>query len=133
MRCIAVLFLAAASTACSTAPQPRSPRAEAQLRDALAGRVAQTPVDCLHASRSNDMIVVDDNTILFRDGNRLYRNDLAGGSCSGLGMGNTLVTRQIGGQGLCRGDIAHVINPGSGMTLGACVMGDFVPYTAARR
>ncbi len=125
------LVFGSALVGCSTGPSPRSPNAQAHLEQILAGKVAQAPIDCLHRSNSSDMIVIDDHTILFREGRRVYRNDLAGGSCPGLATGNILVTRQFGGQGLCRGEIAHVISPGSGMTVGSCVMGDFVPYTTA--
>ena len=130
MRRLSLLLLTVTVAACSTAPQPRSPKAAAHLEELLGGKVAQAPINCLHRSSSSDMIVIDDHTIVFREGRRLYRNDLGGGSCPGLGMGNTLVTRQFGGQGLCRGDVAQVINSGSGMTIGSCVMGDFVPYSA---
>jgi hypothetical protein len=47
-----------------------------------------------------------------------------------LGAGHyALVTRQFSGS-LCRGDIATVADLSSGMTVGSCVMGDFVPYTS---
>ena len=65
----------------------RSLRAQQTLDRYLTGRTAGAPQSCLPRYRSEDMIVVDDNTILFRDGsNRIWRNDPAGG-CSGLGLG----------------------------------------------
>jgi len=133
MRSMSFLLLTAALAACSTAPQPRTAQAEAQLERLLAGKVAQQPVDCLPTYRSGDMVVIDDNTILFREGrNRIFRNDLNGGSCTGLGGGHyALVTKQFGG-GLCRGDIAQVMDVSNGMTVGSCVMGDFVPYTSPK-
>ena len=58
----------------------------------------------------------------------VYINHLEGG-CSHLGQGNyALVTRQSG-SGLCHGDIAEVADVSNGITVGSCVIGDFVPYT----
>jgi hypothetical protein len=76
------------------------------------------------------MVVVDERTILYRDGsNRVWRNDM-NGPCSGLGRpGTAIVTRQFGGSGLCRGEIAQVVDTVGGFTVGSCSFGDFVPYT----
>lgn len=134
MRTLILLGLATSAAACSTAaplPEQRSARAEERLAKELAGRVAGVPVSCLPTYRSNDMIAIDDSTILFRDGTtRIWRNDVQGGGCNLLGAGGyTLVTRTSGGIGLCRGDIGQVMDLRSGTTVGSCVMGDFVPYT----
>ncbi len=132
MRGMSLLLVAATLAGCSTAPEPRSARAEDQLRRALDGKVAQAAVSCLPSFRSGDMTVIDDNTILFREGRTVYRNDLNGGRCSQLGSGHyALVTRSFGG-GLCRGDIAQVMDVANGFTVGSCVIGDFVPYRAPR-
>lgn len=135
MRSVSLLLLGAAVTCCSTAPPaPRSPSAEAHLQSLLAGKVAGAPVDCIPSTAADNMIVVDDDTLLFRDGSRrVWRNDLEGGSCYGLRMGGTLVTRrEVGTSSLCRGDVSHVLVSGGSLT-STCVMGQFVPYTTAGR
>lgn len=131
MRSMSLLLLAAALGACSTTPQPgRTADAEAHLHKLLDGRVASAPKTCLPHYRADNMVVIDDNTILFRDGRTVYRNDFQGGTCSRLGSGfYALLTRTSGGTGLCRGDIAEVVDTSSGMQVGSCVLGDFVPYT----
>lgn len=124
-----------AGCAVSTAQQgQRSPRAQQTLDRYLTGRAAGAPQSCLPRYRADDMIVVDDRTILFRDGsNRVWRNDPAGG-CRGLGRpGTALVTRSFGGTGLCRGEIATVVDTASGFTVGSCALGDFVPFTGPGR
>lgn len=130
MRTLGVLLVASALTACSTAPQPveRSERAEARLQQELAGLSVAGPAEsCIPNYRADQMVVVDDNTILFRETqNRLWRNEVQG-SCSSLGMGNTLVLRSSGGS-LCRGEIGEVVDLRSGVTMGSCVLGDFIPY-----
>lgn len=133
MRTMPLLIIAATLAGCSTAPQAPvyNARAEAELQRALAGKVAGQPVSCLPSFRKHDMIRVDDDTILFRDGaRRVYRNELMG-SCNGLGShAYALVTNTVGGSGrLCRGDIAQVVDISNGTTVGSCALGDFVPYT----
>jgi hypothetical protein len=130
MRPAAIILIAAAASACaaSAATEPRTAKAETRLQKALAGKVAGAPVKCLPSYRSNDMTIIDDNTILYRDGrNRVYRNDPPGG-CSPMGNpGYTLVTRPLTGQS-CRGDIVRVVDLTSRMTVGSCSLGDFVVY-----
>ena len=134
MRYQALLLFAAAVGSCAPVqPAPRTPQAETQLQHLLSGRVQGPAISCLPDYRSNDMVVIDDNTVLFRDGRTVYRNDFQGGSCPHLGNGNfALLTKRIGGSGLCRGDIAEVKDLVNHFTVGSCVMGDFVPYTKPR-
>ncbi|GAC1579610.1 MAG: hypothetical protein NVS3B5_12840 [Sphingomicrobium sp.] len=135
-RLASILTLAATLGGCaSTVEQPyqRTARQENDLGRALAGKVAGRPVDCLQSFRSGDMQVIDDNTILFRDGSRTYVQSPIGG-CAPLGSGHyTLVTRSFGGSGLCRGDIARVVDlTGGGMTVGSCSLNSFVPFERPR-
>ena len=132
MRVISVIIGGAILASCTAGPEPAPLRTAAKQREyqlALQGKVAQRPVSCLPSYRSGDMRTIDDNTILFRDGaSRVYVNHMQGG-CSSLSRGNyTLVTRSFGGSGLCRGDIAQVVDLLNGMQVGSCVFGDFTPY-----
>jgi hypothetical protein len=130
-----LLLSAVALAACTTRPPPgRTAAAEAHLQKLLAGKAAGAPITCLPSYRSNDLVVIDDNTVVFRDGRTVYRNDFQGGACSQLGSGHyALLTKQFGGAGLCRGDIAQVIDTTAGHIVGSCVLGDFVPYVGPRR
>jgi hypothetical protein len=136
MRAVSLLLLTAALAGCSTAPEaPRNARQEAHFQQLVAGKVAGAPTSCLPTYRARDnMVVVDDNTLVFRDGSRrVFVNNLTGG-CSNLGSGfYALVTRQYGGLGMCRGDIAQVADVSNGFIVGSCTLGDFVPYTSAAR
>ncbi len=74
------------------------------------------------------MTPIDDSTVIFKDGSRVYVNHLIG-ECSLLRSGfYTLVTRSSG-TGLCRGDIADVADVRAGTVVGSCAIGDWVPYT----
>jgi hypothetical protein len=129
MRSMSLLAIAAALAGCSTSPpMPRSAEADAELQRLIAGRVAGQPISCLSTLRADNMVVIDDNTIAFRNGGRVYVNQMQGG-CNQLGTGfYTLVTRMPTTQ-LCRGEIARVADLTTGSTVGSCVLGDFVPYS----
>ena len=133
VRVSTILALGAAVTvaSCSTAPvqQTRDPKAAEQLASALAGRTPGRPVSCIPNYRTDQMQVIDDWTILFRDGRTVYVQNPRGG-CPGIGFGSTtLVTRLHGSPQLCSGDIQQLVDLSTGMTRGSCVFGPFVPYT----
>jgi hypothetical protein len=139
MRSVLPLIVMAAAVASCSAPSPQATamanaKAQAKLNSLLAGKVAGHPQSCLASYRANDMIVVDDYTIAFRDGtNRVWINKPAGG-CNLLSAGPyALVTRNVGGMGLCRGDIGTVVDTMSRAQVGSCVFSDFVPYMTPRR
>lgn len=118
-------------SACSTAPaqQARSPHAQRELAEALAGRTQGPPVRCLPSYRNTRMEVIDDWTILFRDGRTVYVQHPQGG-CPGIGIGRlTLVNRKYGTNQTCAGDINQLVDLQTGIGGGACVFGPFIPYT----
>ena len=127
-----MLFVAAAIglTGCVTQPpEPRSAQAEAEFQKLIAGKVAGDPISCLQTYRSGDMVRIDNSTVAFKDGRRVYVNHLIG-ECSGLGSGFYALETRSNGTGLCRGDIARVTDTSTGTIVGACAIGDFTPYTA---
>ena len=134
MKFAAALLIALTVTACASTPaeQVRSPRDQRELTEALAGRNPGPPVRCIPNYRSTQMQVIDDHTILFRDGRTVYVQIPRGG-CYGLGSGSrTLVTRQFGTTQLCDGDINHTVDLTTGIQGGSCVFSPFVPYTKPR-
>jgi hypothetical protein len=136
MRVISVIVAGTVLASCSNVPPPAPVRTADKQREfqmLLDGKVAEKPISCLPSYRSGDMRTIDENTILFRDGSsRVYVNNMQGG-CTPLATGHyTLVTRSFGGNGLCRGDIAQVVDTLNGMQIGSCVFGDFTPYVRPR-
>lgn len=118
-------------SSCTSTPirEVRSLKAERELAEALQGRVAGKPVSCIPNYRTTQMEVIDDWTILFREGRTVYLQNPRGG-CNGLAIGaNTLVTHRYGTNQLCRGDINNLVDLRTGMGSGACVFSEFVPYT----
>jgi hypothetical protein len=132
MRGISFLLIAATLGSCSTAPQPvtRGPSGQRAYEAILAGKVAGPPVSCLPNYNANDMSVIDGRTLGFRVGTgTTYLVHLSEG-CGLLGSGNyALLSRQVGGLGLCRGDIQQVVDTMNHITVGSCTIGEIVPYT----
>ncbi len=125
---VPVLTLIASCAAQPIGPD-RNARGEARLAQALAGKVAGQPISCLNNFRSNEMEVIDSDTIIFRDGRTTYVQNTNGGCYPyGNSVGYTLITNQIGGGGNCRGDIAHVVDSSTGSFAGTCSFSDFIPY-----
>ena len=105
---------------------PRSPEAQAKLDKWLAGRVATGTKVCVEAHATADPIGIDDHTVLFRDGPRIWRNDLRRGSnCGKLDRQSTIMTASQANR-LCNGDDFGIYQ--NGTFVGACTLGDFVLY-----
>lgn len=136
MRGLLVLLVGAMLAGCAaTAEQPmRSAQKQQEYERLIAGKVAGPPVSCLPTYNANDMIVIDEQTIAFRQGgNNVYIAHMPAGGCSNLGRPPyTMLTKQFGTAQLCRGDIARIIDTTNRITVGSCVFGDFTPYSKAR-
>lgn len=124
---LAVGFVAASCVSSPSEPQQSAADLK-QLDRALEGRVAGEPVRCLPPFGSTDVQVIDDWTILFRQGGVVYVQKPAGG-CSGIGSHRNVMVSRVWGNGqVCSGDIQHLVDPSTGIGGGACVFGSFVPY-----
>ena len=127
-----VIMLAALALAGCTgnAALQASRQAEAQrdLDDALKGRVAGKPQDCLFSPSSvNGPQIVDQATILYRDGKRVWRNDLTA-ACPSLDQDDILVVEMHGSQ-ICKNDLFRPVDRGSQIPGAYCRFGQFTPYT----
>jgi hypothetical protein len=135
MRGLTIALIASALAGCATAPEPmtRSAEAEAHLNKILAGKTAGRGVTCLPSWKSGDMVVIDDNTVIFRDSpRRVYRNDFQGSACNRLGTGSYALVTRSNSTSLCSGDIAQVVDVANGFTVGSCVLGEFIPFEGPR-
>ena len=131
MRAMAVLVAGTALASCNTAPVPvtRTAAKQAEFMQLVGGKVAQAPVSCLPHWSTDDMRVIDDNTVVFKDGS--YRSYVAhlNGGCNGLASGSyTMVTKQFGSPDLCSGQIATVVDPTTHTLVGSCSFESFQPF-----
>jgi hypothetical protein len=117
----------------ATTPVAAKPRMspEAELADALKGRTAEEPVDCVNLSRVRSVRIIDRTAILYDAGRVIYVNRPHSGAES-LDAHDTLVTRQISSR-LCRPDIVRLYSSGTQFETGAVLLGDFVPYRRVPR
>ena len=104
-------------------------RRHRRVRKSISGTAARPRLAVFRSNKHLVMQVIDDNTILFRDGRTVYLQKPRN-ACFGIANhSRTLVTRQFGTNDLCDGDINRLVDLGVGMQGGACVFGPFVPYT----
>ena len=132
MKYLVTLAMAGLVAGCM-APEPveLSADAQAELSRELEGRVAGDPVPCLNQRDIRGNRSVGEAVLLFDGpGDIVYVNRPAGG-CPSLDHGRALSTRTMGTR-LCRGDLARVFDPTSGIEYGGCSLGDFVPYRRER-
>ena len=134
MRFMSPLLLGAALTACTTAPPPasQSAAAEAKLQSLVAGKVAGAPKDCLAAYERRQFEPVSDKILTYRSGDTIYVNRVEN-SCARVTSGSyALVTKLVGNTELCEGDLARVQDLSTGMIVGSCTLGPFIPYSDPR-
>lgn len=124
---LAGMLTLAGCTANAEMQASRAAQAKADLDDALKGRVAGKPQNCIsNPQQSGGPQIIDEHTILYRDGGRIWRNELAS-SCPSLDKYDILVVELHGSQ-LCRNDQFRPVDPGSRIPGAYCRFGDFTPY-----
>ncbi len=125
-----LLLLSAATLA--AAPASAGPRVdpETRLAQALEGRVAGEPVDCVNLSWVRSSRIIDDTAILFEAGGTIYVNRPRAGRES-LDSWDTLVTRTHSSR-LCSIDTVQLYDSAARMQTGTVFLGEFVPYRRPR-
>jgi hypothetical protein len=127
LACLLLAFTTAACTAGAGAPpEAMSAEAQSRLSEELAGYTAGSPISCVSQRDLRGNRSVGDALLFEGRGKVVYVNRPAGG-CPELRFNRALRTRTPSPQ-LCRGDIATVFDPISGIDHGSCGLGDFVPY-----
>lgn len=117
-----------AGTASVVAQQNSHPEASQKLANALAGRTAGQPANCIN--ERSKMQIIDDGTIIFRDRDIIWVQKPHGG-CHGLSNGMSLIRDSFGTTRICSGDINQIIDVRTGFGTGACTYSEFVPYRKA--
>jgi len=125
---LAVSCIHSGQPAASARQQTQAAGDEARLAEALSGKTAGPPQDCVSERDLGGHQFYGRSAILFTASASavLYVNR-PGAGCPDLGPGRALRLR-ITGARLCRGDVVAVIDPVTGVELGACSLGRFTPY-----
>ena len=98
----------------------------------LNGKVAGTPVNCISDFNATNTIRVSDNILLYRVSGRLVYQNTLRSACSGLARDNDIIVSEQFGSQKCKGDIIRLVDRTSGITGGACSLGEFVPYRSEK-
>lgn len=121
------LILAAAALACTGTLLAADVQEdnEARLARMLEGRVAEEPVTCIAAFRSDRLQVLEKVALVYDAGDLIYvaRPD----SPDMLGRDDVVVINRFGGQ-LCHTDIIRTVDRQGGYHTGVVFLDKFVPY-----
>jgi hypothetical protein len=128
LSCLALAALSSSALAARPTAAELEQRRAAQLEKLLAGKVAGKPLGCITLTRNLSSQIVDETAIVYRESaSKMFVNKPVAG-CASLRSGNTIVTRTPTDR-LCSGDIARVVDLQTRFEGGACILGDFIPYT----
>jgi hypothetical protein len=127
-----IITAALATALLATAPAIAKPRLspEAELAEAVKGRIAGKPVNCINLTNVRNVRIINKTAIIYDAGSVKYVNRPRGGA-EQLDHWDTLVTRLHSSQ-LCRPDIVRLYDGGSRFETGSVSLGDFVPYRRVR-
>lgn len=123
MRALIIIAAAALSLSCShPAPLPGS-----GLAQETAGRVAGPPRTCISSYPSENLRILDPQTVAYGFGGTIYINHLPA-ACPVLSQFNTTIVEADDGQQYCRGNRIRGLEPGGIIAGPICNLGDWIPY-----
>ena len=99
---------------------------EAELAQAVAGRVAGRPVDCIDMHRVTSSHIIPGTAIVYDAGSVVYVNRPRGGAET-MDQWDIMVNRLYSSE-LCSIDTVQLIDQSSHMYSGTVFLGEFVPY-----
>lgn len=111
--------------------QRRGREGEQELARLLEGLVEGRPVECIPLRASSSSRIIDRTAIVYDQGRTIYVNRPTAGAES-LDRSDILVVRPTSGQ-FCRLDSVRLLDSVSRTQTGFVNLGQFVPYTRARR
>ena len=107
--------------------RPGAPGSSDAFARELAGRTAGAPVACISALPSQNLRVIDAQTIAYDRGSTIYVNRLAS-ACPAIEPLNTLIVEPTLPGQYCRNDHIRGNEPGSIIPGPTCFLQDWVPY-----
>ena len=114
---------------CTVTPEQEArARADAdqRLSQAIGDRVPGKPVDCVDSTFVNGPQVIDERTVIYNQGGKIWRNEIVDG-CPFL-HGDPILIVELHGSQICRNDRFKVLARGSNIPSGYCRLGSFTPY-----
>ena len=132
MRVVAAFaFALTLAGASSPAGPPHEAKAQAKLDKLLNGRNPGETKACIPVERTKGAIAIDGYTLAFRDGPRVWINNLrANSGCEMIGHPYAMETESHVRE-VCSGTTVNVLDlseAGGGAPVGACTLGDFTLY-----
>lgn len=123
MRAVFPIMTAAILSSCS---YPTEAPGVAFARETT-GMIAGRPQSCVPTNSSQNLRVLDAQTVAYGWGRAVNINHLSG-PCPGLDSQSTLIIEPFLGGQYCRGDRFRVREMGSSIPGPVCILNDWVPY-----
>lgn len=123
MRTFMVIAAAASIASCS---RPVSPPGSS-LAEVTQGRIAGPPQSCISTNPSENLRVIDPQTIAYGVGRTVYINRLAG-PCPGMDEMNTIIVEAATGGQYCQGDRIRGREPQSIIAGPSCNLNEWIAY-----
>jgi hypothetical protein len=130
----AILLATIVLAACAVSrdgPMPADPEGDARLAEALAGRTAGGPRNCVRSQELRNSRGAGTNTILFDGPGDLVYVNRARGACPRIESWHAISHRSTT-NAMCSGELIRVLDPNSGIEYGGCTLGEFVPWRRNR-
>lgn len=123
MRALTIVAAAALAGSCTRPAVPPGSDFAAQTE----GRIAGPAQSCISNNSSENLHVLDPQTLAYGTGRTIYVNRL-NAQCPAMSEVNTIIIQpSLGGQ-YCRGDLVRGLEPGATIPGPTCILGDWVPY-----
>jgi hypothetical protein len=120
------LMLIAAIAVLASCSRPVTPPG-ADFARVTEGRVAGQARTCITSYPSENIHVLDAQTLAYGTGKEIYINRLPG-PCPGLGALNTTIVEASSGGQYCRGDRVRGLELGATIPGPSCNLSDWIPY-----
>jgi hypothetical protein len=121
-----ILISAAALTVAGCA-ETGAPDDTAAVTQELAGRVAGKAQQCVSTFSSQNLRVINGQTLAYDQGATVWVNRLAA-RCPAIEPLNTVIVEPKLGTQYCRGDHIRGLEPGAIIPGPTCFLGEWVPY-----
>lgn len=127
---LAATALTGTSAAAQNVTQRAVERGEAKFAELTEGRTAGTPRSCISAIRPQDVDVIENVGISYRQGDTLWIARAA--DPRSLSRNDVPIIDRFGTR-LCKQDMIRTVDRFAGFVTGTVFLGDFVPYTRAEQ
>jgi hypothetical protein len=122
-----LIVISATALAVASCAQPGTPSDAGAFTREIAGRAAGRSQSCISTFQSQNLRVIDGQTLAYDQGATVWVNRLAA-RCPAIEPLNTVIVEPKLGSQYCSGDHIRGLEPGAIIPGPTCFLGQWVPY-----